>query len=206
MRASRSLDPDGRGYLFFFEQLKQLLLWRGRGGSLWRLNIRVAARVDECFQTFRNALMVVLIDLHKDDDPQVIFETLNARGERLLPADLLRNYIFFRASRDGLDIEASGPESWARFDEEFWREEVKQGRLTRPRSDLFIQHFLASRQGQDIPIKHLYVEYRHWLEAAKPFSGSDRAELAALAVKGTSFANRARRRSRRYRLRAFAPS
>jgi hypothetical protein len=45
-----------------------------------------------CFQTPGNALMVVLIDLEKDlidlekdDDPQVIFETLNARGSRFSP-------------------------------------------------------------------------------------------------------------------------
>ena len=27
-----------------------------------------------------------------------------------------------------------------------------------------MQHFLASRQMVDIPIKHLFVEYRHWIE------------------------------------------
>ena len=130
--------------------------------------------------------MVVVIDLQRDDDPQVIFETLNARGEPLLPADLLRNYIFFRANRDGLDIEATYREYWSRFDSEFWRQEVKQGRLTRPRSDLFMQHFLASRQGNDIPIKHLYVEYRHWLERSKPFPDVT-TELATLARQGDDF-------------------
>jgi uncharacterized protein with ParB-like and HNH nuclease domain len=48
----------------------------------------------------------VAIDLETDDDPQVIFETLNARGEPLLPADLLRNYIFLRAARQGYPQEA----------------------------------------------------------------------------------------------------
>ena len=124
--------------------------------------------------------MVVVIDLQADDDPQIIFETLKARGEPRLPADLLKNYIFFRANRAHLDIEAAYKKYWARFDDEFWRQEVKQGRLVRPRSDLFMQHFLASRQGQDIPIKHLYVEYRHWLEKTKPFPDVT-AELTALA-------------------------
>lgn len=142
--------------------------------------------MDECFQTLRNALMVVVIDLQKDDDPQVIFETLNARGEPLLPADLLRNYIFFRANREGLVIEDAYEKYWSHFDDEFWREEVKQGRLTRPRSDLFMQHFLASHQGQDIPIKHLYVEYRHWLERARPFPDVT-TELATLARQGGDF-------------------
>lgn len=130
--------------------------------------------------------MVVVIDLQKDDDPQVIFETLNARGQPLLPADLLRNYIFFRASRENIDVESVYKKYWSRFDDEFWREEVKQGRLNRPRSDLFMQHFLASRQGQDIPIKHLYVEYRHWLESTKPFPNVT-AELATLARQGDHF-------------------
>ena len=185
---ARKPEPRPRmvqAYLFFFEQLKSFFL--GEEGEIpLAAEYAVAARLDECFQTLRNALMVVLIDLHKDDDPQVIFETLNARGQPLLPADLLRNYIFFRANREGLDIEATYKKYWSRFDEEFWREEVKQGRLTRPRSDLFMQHFLASRQGRDIPIKHLYVEYRHWLETTKPFPNVT-AELASLARQGDDF-------------------
>src|SRR6202158_6439954 len=86
----------------------------------------------------------IVIDLQEGDDPQVIFETLNARGEPLLPADLLKNYIFLRAARANEDQELLYKEFWSRFDDTFWREEVKQGRLVRPRSDLFMQHFLAS--------------------------------------------------------------
>jgi uncharacterized protein with ParB-like and HNH nuclease domain len=33
-------------------------------------------------------LKVVIIDLGEHDDAQIIFETLNDKGERLLPADL----------------------------------------------------------------------------------------------------------------------
>jgi uncharacterized protein with ParB-like and HNH nuclease domain len=185
---ARKPDPRPRmveAYLFFFDQMEGFFLG-DEGNPPLGGNYPVSDRMDECFQTLRNALMVVVIDLQKDDDPQVIFETLNARGEPLLPADLLRNYIFFRAGRDHMDVEASYKKYWARFDDEFWRLEVKQGRLTRPRSDLFMQHFLASRQGQDIPIKHLYVEYRHWLETTKPFA-SVTEELAALASQGDAF-------------------
>ena len=131
--------------------------------------------------------MVVVIDLQEGDDPQVIFETLNARGEPLLPADLLKNYIFLRATRsDPKSTEALYEQYWKQFDDEFWRVEVKQGRLTRPRSDLYMQHFLASRQGQDIPIKHLYVEYRHWIERERPFANIE-DELKTLARQGDEF-------------------
>jgi uncharacterized protein with ParB-like and HNH nuclease domain len=185
---ARKPDPRPRmveAYLFFFSALGEFFLGEEDATPLGA-QYPVCARLDECFQTLRNTLMVVEIDLEKDDDPQVIFETLNARGEPLLPADLLRNYIFFRVRRDDLEIEPTYNKYWARFDQEFWREEVKQGRLTRPRTDLFIQHFLASQQGTDIPIKHLYVEYRHWIEASKPF-GSVIGELATLAHYGDNF-------------------
>lgn len=179
---ARKPDPRPRmveAYLFLFDQLQEFFLG-GDDEPPIAAGFPLADRVDECFQTLRSSLMVVIIDLQRDDDPQVIFETLNARGEPLLPADLLRNYIFLRASRDLPDIETAYNKYWSGFDDEFWREEVKQGRLIRPRSDLFMQHFLASRQGQDIPIKHLYVEYRHWLETVKPFPNIT-AELETLA-------------------------
>jgi len=185
---ARKPDPRPRmveAYLFFFEQLKLFFLGED-GEPPLAAEYAISDRMDECFQTLRNALMVVVIDLQKEDDPQVIFETLNARGEPLLPADLLRNYIFFRANRANIDIEAAYKKYWARFDDDFWREEVKQGRLTRPRSGLFMQHFLASHQGQDIPIKHLYVEYRHWLETTNPFPNIT-VEMAALARYGDHF-------------------
>ncbi len=117
----------------------------------------------------------------------MIFETLNARGEPLLPADLLRNFIFLRAARADLNQESLYEEFWKPFDDPFWRQEVKQGRLVRPRSDLFMQHFLASRLAEDIPIKHLFVEYKHWIERTNPFGGSIREELATLARQGAHF-------------------
>jgi uncharacterized protein with ParB-like and HNH nuclease domain len=76
----------------------------------------------------KNSLQVVAIDLDHDDDAQVIFETLNARGEPLLPADLLRNFIFLRAARRGESQETLYEKYWRQFDEPFWREEVSKGR------------------------------------------------------------------------------
>ena len=106
---ARKADPRPRmveAYLFFFEELKRFFLG-DEGEAPLASEFPLSNRMDVCFQTLRNALMVVVIDLQKDDDPQVIFETLNARGAPLLPADLLRNYIFLRASRRGLDVEAA---------------------------------------------------------------------------------------------------
>jgi len=173
-------------YIFFYDQLSDFFF----GDDAICGEEDLDARMMKCFQALKNALQVVTIDLDSGDDPQVIFETLNARGEPLLPADLLKNYIFLRAARAATHPEDQ-PEVlysqfWKPFDDEFWRKEVKQGRLNRPRSDLFMQHFLASRIGEDIPIKHLFVEYKNWVDRKRPFV-SIREELATLSKQGANF-------------------
>lgn len=184
---ARSPDPLPRmveAYLFFHDQLQSFILGSGEGEP-WP-DKSVEERLELSFQALKNSLQVVVIDLEPGDDAQVIFETLNARGEALLPADLLRNYIFLRAARTGGSQEELYDKYWKPFDDEFWRVEVKQGRLNRPRSDLFMQHFLASRQSIDIPIKHLFVEYKGWIERTKPFTSIE-AELSTLSRQREDF-------------------
>lgn len=185
---ARKPEPRARmveAYLYFFDQLAEFFLGTPSDPPQ-AAKAPLDQRLDESFQALRNALQVVAIDLERDDDAQVIFETLNARGEPLLPADLLRNYVFLRAARRGESQEKLYAAHWARFDEPFWRQEVKQGRLLRPRSDLFLQHFLASRKAVDIPIKHLFVEYKHWIENTTPFETVE-DELATLSRQGDDF-------------------
>lgn len=185
---ARAWDPRPlmvEAYLFFYASLAEFFIG-GPDQPVLASDQPLALRLEECFQALKNALKVVVIDLEKDDDAQVIFETLNARGEPLLPADLLRNYIFLRAARRGEPQEELYREFWRRFDDPFWSKEVRQGRLNRPRSDLFLQHFLASRQAVDVPIKHLFVEYKFWIERERPFQ-SVREELATLARQGDNF-------------------
>ena len=186
---ARNFEPRPRmveAYFFFYEQFEDFFIGTTAEPPLAVVAMPLAQRFDECWLALKNALQIVEIDLQQGDDAQVIFETLNARGEPLLPADLLRNFIFLRAARRGEPQEELYKQHWARFDDPFWRVEVKQGRLLRPRSDLFLQHFLASRLSVDIPVKHLFVEYKHWIDRVVPFA-SVRDELACLARQGDDF-------------------
>jgi uncharacterized protein with ParB-like and HNH nuclease domain len=185
---SRYPEPRPRmveAYVFFSDEIREYFLGTEQEPAVGS-SLPLETRIDEAFQALKNALQVAVIDLETGDDAQVIFETLNARGEPLLPADLLRNYIFLRAGRLKEPQEELYEKYWRGFDEEFWRVEVKQGRLQRPRSDLFMQHFLSSRQFVDIPIKHLFVEYRFWIEREKPFDTVTK-ELATLARQREDF-------------------
>jgi hypothetical protein len=99
VRRKYARRPDPRpkmveAYLYFYGQLTAFFL--GTPAEPPEFQERALdIRLEASFQTLRNSLLVVVIDLEQGDDAQVIFETLNARGEPLLPADLLRNYIFF---------------------------------------------------------------------------------------------------------------
>lgn len=185
---ARKAEPRPRmveAYLYFYQQLNEFFL--GVPGELpLAAEVPLPLRLEECFQALKNSLQVVEIDLEQGDDAQVIFETLNARGEPLLPADLLRNYIFLRAARAGEPQEALYKTYWSRFDEEFWRVSVKQGRLLRPRSDLFLQHFLSSRLGTEVPVMHLFEEYKFWVESDSPFASVEE-ELKCLSRQGDEF-------------------
>jgi hypothetical protein len=83
-------------YLYFFESARGWLN-PGAGG--------MEDRLEALYQTVRDNLRMVVIDLDKDDDPQLIFETLNARGTPLLPSDLVKNHLFHRAQLAGDDID-----------------------------------------------------------------------------------------------------
>ena len=154
-------------------------------------------RVQGLHFALQRSLQLVSIELDTKDDPQVIFETLNARGEPLLSSDLLRNFTFLRAKRESVNADLLYDKYWAPFDTQeaeeganashFWKVEELQGRLKRPRLDLFFQHFLALKTGRDVNVTRLYHDYRRWIEREKPFPGIE-AELVELQRYSTVFA------------------
>lgn len=80
-------------YIFFYERIKSEIL-----------------SPQEVFDSFRK-LKIVLIDLVRgQDDPQLIFESLNSTGVDLTAGDLIRNYIL-------MDLEALEQE---RMYKEYW--------------------------------------------------------------------------------------
>ncbi|KRE90841.1 hypothetical protein ASG87_01510 [Frateuria sp. Soil773] len=129
-------------------------------------------RMEALWQTVKAALQVVVIDLDKNDETQVIFETLNARGEDLLPADLIKNFLFRRAVALGEDVEKLYEKYWQRFDQPFWREEIKQGRITRPRIDVFINYYLTLMTRDEVKSAHLFNAFKAFAETTASPEGS----------------------------------
>ena len=105
-------------------------------------------------------LRLVSIMLQENDDAQVIFETLNGRGAELHATDLIRNFIFMRADKDGTDSAMLYDTLWSPFEGPFWNEEQRRGRLKRPRLEWFIQTTVQAERAESVDIGKLYAEYR----------------------------------------------
>ena len=132
----------------------------------------ITRRVEFLVRAITMQLELVRIDLDQDDDPQIIFETLNARGARLLPGDLVRNFLFLEATRQyqtQADVEKLYNTYWLQYDDTesaaFWKAEVRQGRFSSQRFELFLFHFLTSqlrRPDEDIQLGYLYQAFGDW--------------------------------------------
>lgn len=132
----------------------------------------ITRRVELLVRAITMQLELVRIDLDQDDDPQVIFETLNARGARLLPGDLVRNFLFLEATRQvrtQAEVEHLYTTYWLQYDDTesagFWKAEVRQGRFSTQRFELFLFHFLTSqlrRPDEDIQLGYLYQAFGDW--------------------------------------------
>lgn len=117
----------------------------------------------QALQTCLESLLyVVSINLDQSDNAQVIFETLNARGTGLGALDLVKNATFLQAERENGPAASLHDESWEPTFEadEYWLEEVRQGRDKRARADWFLMHWLALELGEVVRADKLFDAFR----------------------------------------------
>src|SRR5690554_1245139 len=152
------------GYRYFSSQLHSWISGVLDEVEVLEQAIDTEERLAALWKVISSGLQVVVINLGEDDESQVIFETLNARGTQLLPADLVKNYLFRKAQTEEQDIENLYQRYWFAFDNDFWREEVTQGRTRRPRIDLFLQHYLTLMMREEVRPAHLFESFKEYVE------------------------------------------
>lgn len=135
-----------QGHEFFQQQVRHWLT--AAEGSVER-------RVQALQTAVTNMLNLVVIDLDQKDDPNVIFETLNARGTPLEQSDLIRNFVLAQRPND-----AAWQEVWNDLDDKWWLDEVRQGRLLRPRIDMLLNYWLAMRTGQEVSPTRVFSTFQ----------------------------------------------
>ena len=106
--------------------------------------------VDSLFDAIRR-LQIISITLNQDDNPQLIFESLNSTGLALSEGDKIRNYILM-----GLPTEQQ-----QEFYEKYWN---KIEECTDYQIDAFIRDYLSVKQ-QSTPIMNkIYFAFKHYVE------------------------------------------
>lgn len=145
--------PIADAYLYFHRRIAD---WIAEDSA------EQTARLHALLATLREHIRLVVIDLGKEDDAQLIFETLNARGTPLLPADLVKNHLFHRGQQSGLPIDSLYKQHWKPFDRahRYWRKTVGRGQQARARIDTLLQQYLTIKARDEILVGHLYVAFR----------------------------------------------
>ncbi len=166
---ARKSPTDGhlfKAYSYFHDALSG---WLGEDPE------QAAARAELLLTALRDKLMLVVIDIGDEDDAQMIFETLNARGTPLLPSDLVKNYLFRRADAEQADVEALHEAHWTAFeaDHGFWRGEIGYGRQRRPRIDIFLHHYLTLVRVAEVSPESLFSEFQHYVRDNEEMSAGD---------------------------------
>ena len=126
-------------------------------------HFRTRTRCENLILSILKDFKVVTITLDKDDDAQVIFETLNGRGAQLYSTDLIRNFIFMRSDSEGGNSETLYNDYWKLFEDQYWSRELTRGRRKKPILEWFIHTTLQSELCEDIDLGRLYFEYRRYV-------------------------------------------
>ena len=149
-----------QAHTFFVEQITAWAMSNGADAAAERLHALVLA--------LREHLRLVVIDLEPGDNAQVIFETLNHRGAPLLAADLVKNLVFQLIQAQQGDVRKLYDAYWSALDSDYWRQLVAQGRMYRPRIDLFLNYWLTMKLLHEVPTDRVFSDFRDYVVGTKP--------------------------------------
>lgn len=145
-------------FLFFYEKLEE---------QINNSSDPMETKIPELLLTLKRDFQFVEINLDKNDDPQMIFETMNGRGASLTETDLIRNYIFMRADRSKVDIDSVYEKYWDEFDDassEFkWHSKTSRGRYFETHLQFYIIDYLTLKLRNDIRYDQVFYHYKFFI-------------------------------------------
>ena len=165
LRTSFADIPDvsssliARAYVFFYENISNWL----------REKEELGTAVEVLYAVLHRHVELAIIDLRSSVDPQLIFETLNARNTPLSPADLIKNHLFRQATISGIDGPALFARYWQPFEDErsYWTTKVGKGAHRTERISTFVHQYLTLQLRGDVQTdeRRLYKEYKRFADA-----------------------------------------
>ncbi len=118
-------------------------------------------------RTLTYLLQLVVIDLSINDEPHIIFETLNARGTPLLQSDLIKNVILYKAGIEESESNSNKTLRLWNFPGDWWRTEIGKGGNRNPRIDLFLNYWLIMKTRSEVRADRTSTVFRNHVEKVK---------------------------------------
>jgi len=145
-------------YLFFYEKLEELIVSSSEA---------METIIPKLLLTLKRDFQFVEINLDQNDDPQMIFETMNGRGASLTETDLIRNYIFMRADRSQVNLDSVYDKYWDEFDDanaDFkWHDQTSRGRYYETHLQFFVIDYLTLKMRNDIRYDQVFYQYKFFI-------------------------------------------
>jgi hypothetical protein len=142
-------------YLFFYDELDNFISNAEEDLTELITNFLFVLKRDFQF---------VEIGLTQDDDPQMIFETMNGRGASLTETDLIRNYIFMRANSNQENIDTIYDEYWNEFDDPYskfkWHDKTSRGRYFETHLQFYVIDYLTLKLQKEIRYDQVFYYYK----------------------------------------------
>lgn len=115
----------------------------------------VSSMSDELLVGLYDAIMKlemvhVSLEPTKGDDPQLVFESLNSTGQKLLEGDKIRNYVLMNMTS----------ELQNKFYKKYW--EPLEATITKNDVDKFIRYYLSVKNHELISDKNIYFEFKFY--------------------------------------------
>ncbi|OQW91836.1 MAG: hypothetical protein BWK79_15990, partial [Beggiatoa sp. IS2] len=110
--------------------------------------------IEKLSQIISNQLTVVSIVLDHDENPHLVFESLNARGKSLTQADLIRNYFFMRIPVD-------------KQEEIFDRDWQPMQKALGDSLTECIRHYLMAIKATDVKKTEVYITLKNRIDNTK---------------------------------------
>jgi len=126
-----------QNYLYFYNRIKE----------------QRELTLDEIYQSITK-LVIIDIFLHKEDNAQLIFESLNSTGLELEEGDKIRNFVL-------MSLE---PKIQEDFYKKYWHR-IEQN--TDYEVSIFIRDYLTIKQNRISSFKQIYVDFKEYIETNK---------------------------------------
>lgn len=162
----RRADHDTLNTLLDGKEFPEAASERVKENFIFLRDLVAQANVQTVYAGIKKLVVVDVCLTRGQDDPQMIFESLNSTGVDLTQADLIRNFVLMRLDET----------SQTQLYEEYWQPiERAFGRRYRTEFDKFVKDFLTLQMRPGTPLKaaEIYHEFRSFFSRTVEKRGVD---------------------------------